>query len=691
MAEEQQNTHQLQHQRQQQQLGRADSTIAGDAAAKKFYNTFRALRGKETTFDQMLASEIEADNLEMEIVDLMIFISNNPIPVGYGKSFKPPGVDEDDDEPNDEPVKVLTEKTLLQYVGNIVQQFRHKFPNHEEFVGLGQHDSPEFWTRLQSRLGTALHRYHLQIGSDYYFGDTEVRPIYSTNNYLPPPTTECNDYVSLLDLRFILKKLISTAKPADSGVVDDGPLQRRAIILMTFMCVARGGEVKFIDTSRFMYHPFLGCTDFVWTEMKTMNRYSMPVYPNKSTYETDVYHALGSWWLVEGGLHRTAAEQGYHTFLFPSLHRIRNDSVTKKITTIIRDTLPERINQQLRKGYSAKSLRKGSVTQLMMTPGLALSDICGRSGHSTGANIDSYADKRNVMLGLRGGKALAEWTNVNAPVHVPRFECLFEIEGGVITPEIVDKYIDKMFAVSIEAFMPGNHLYAVLRICAASLIMYHNQLTAKHPTNPITSKLLRIAREMNMTFKDLDHWSSIITQDFCSRNPEVAPPTDDFLGLTATLSQVVSQVNMHNTKLDHLVTQCRSRDGAYELVKDETSRLHDQLAQRDAALAELREKLAEKDSRLATFKRLLQSPDGSGQRVRQRLEGTMDSVATSTPTSTPSDVDGVETMGANNGHEDAVEMDLHYGAEAEQVNSSKKSLKGRRYKTCLFNATMVIT
>ena len=124
-----------------------------------------------------------------------------------------------------------------------------------------------------------------------------------TNNYLPPPTTECNDYVSLIDLRYILKHLISDAKPADSGFVEDGTLQRRAIILMTFMCVARGGEVKFIDTSRFMYHPFLGCTDLVWTEMKMMNRYSMPVFPNKSTYETDVYHALGSWWLVEGGLH----------------------------------------------------------------------------------------------------------------------------------------------------------------------------------------------------------------------------------------------------------------------------------------------------------------------------------------------------------------------------------------------------
>ena len=55
MAEEQQQQQQYNHQLQQQALlaGRAESTIGGDAAAKKFYNTFRALRGKETTFDQM--------------------------------------------------------------------------------------------------------------------------------------------------------------------------------------------------------------------------------------------------------------------------------------------------------------------------------------------------------------------------------------------------------------------------------------------------------------------------------------------------------------------------------------------------------------------------------------------------------------------------------------------------------------
>jgi hypothetical protein len=350
---------------------------------------------KATIFDEMLPAEIEADNLEMEIVDLMIFISNNPIPQNYGKLFQPPpGRAAQGEEDVEEPVKLLASSTLVKYVGGIIQLFRNKFPDHEDFDGLGKHDSPEFWSRLHSQFGTAVTRFHHQIGSEYILADNDIQPIYSSNQYTPPPT-QIQDYVSLIDLQYILKKLIKDAKPGGRGVVDDGPLQRRALIALTFMCVAWGGEVKFIDTNRFMYHPMLGCLDLVWTELKTTNRYSMPVFPNKSTYESDVFHCLGGWFLCEDGLHRSHNEQGFETFLFPSLHRIRNDSVTKKITSAIRGVLPNNLTQEMVKRYSAKSLRKGSITQLMMKPGLTVGDVCGRSGHSTGTNIDTYADKRN--------------------------------------------------------------------------------------------------------------------------------------------------------------------------------------------------------------------------------------------------------------------------------------------------------
>ena len=39
-------------------------------------------------------------------------------------------------------------------------------------------------------------------------------------------------------------------------------------------------------------------------------------------------------------------------------------------------------------------------------------------------------------------------------------------------------------------------------------------------------------------------------------------------------------------------------------------------------------------------------------------------------------LDGAATMGAGDGHGDAFQMDLRYGAEAAQVNSTKQSLRG---------------
>ena len=107
---------------------------------------------------------------------------------------------------------------------------------------------------------------------------------------------------------------------------------------------------------------------------------------------------------------------------------------------------------------SAKSLRKGSASELCLHPKLNdLSDICNRTGHSFATNIDSYADKRNVTRSTRGGKALAGWEEPKGVVKPPIFECL-----GDDTPPSVQRLIEKLFVVHVPAFMPGGHLRGVL-------------------------------------------------------------------------------------------------------------------------------------------------------------------------------------------------------------------------------------
>lgn len=217
----------------QRQLGRAPSTIRVDGSVINFYNTFRALKGKTTTFEQMLPAEIENDNLENEMVDLMYFCSNNPIPrAPFNAGFLPRGSG---------PIKILSSDSLLQYVGNIIKLLCNKFPEHDAFANLEEREQPEFWKRLRPQFSAALGQYHIKIGSDYQFGEITVRPLYSSNLFTAP-YADSVEYVSAIDLKYICKELIRSADAA--GAVNDGSLQHRAIILTTFLAAARGEKLS---------------------------------------------------------------------------------------------------------------------------------------------------------------------------------------------------------------------------------------------------------------------------------------------------------------------------------------------------------------------------------------------------------------------------------------------------------------
>jgi hypothetical protein len=59
-----------------------------------------------------------------------------------------------------------------------------------------------------------------------------------------------------------------------------------------------------------------------------------------------------------------------------------NTSVTKKISLIIQGALPIGIPKPLKDEYTAKSVRRGAVSELLMHPGLnGIPDVCGRTGH----------------------------------------------------------------------------------------------------------------------------------------------------------------------------------------------------------------------------------------------------------------------------------------------------------------------
>ena len=386
-------------------VGRADSTIAADNAALKCFNTYRRVSLEKGTFDEMPYVEIEVDNFQNSIADFAEFLRTTPIPRNYTGDFDPPASAQD----SDEPIRVITSAVLSGYIGKIVKLHHLRYPGHEDFHGLDKFkntDVPQWWTDMRVRFIKDCDRYHLSINGEYVSGETAKRPIYRINGLSGITAEDWNDanirdFISLIDLVGIVKSLTRKASASQSYVID-GPLQHRLLVVTTYLCAGRGGEAKFVDFNKWMYHPPYGCVDIVWTEAKTLKKYAMPMVSDKSQWSCDFFHALASYFMCEGGLIRTGEQAPIENFLFVNLHKKKNETVTKKITSIIRSNLPRGTPDELKNDVSAKSLRIGSVSHLTVHRDLNnMTDVTGRSGHSTGTSVDSYADERNMFRALR--------------------------------------------------------------------------------------------------------------------------------------------------------------------------------------------------------------------------------------------------------------------------------------------------
>eukprot|EP00956_Cyclotella_meneghiniana_P033838 scaffold99411_cov129-Cyclotella_meneghiniana.AAC.1 len=206
-----------------------------------------------------------------------------------------------------------------------------------------------------------------------------------------------------------------------------------------------------------------------------------------------------------------------------------------------------------------------------------MTDVTGRSGHSTGTSVDSYADERNMFRGLPGGMALAGWDDTRAQIRAPNFSCL------TATDEVIDRFIDNLFTVSVKAFKRGGKLWSVLRICACTLVMYHNTVTSEMSTaNVISSKLMEVARKASITDVSfpasspeivLSQWSEIIMNSFKQSNQELQTASPSLQSLTTTVIQQTSALTSMGAALQELTVHIKKKDAVYSAQNDQLSAL----------------------------------------------------------------------------------------------------------------------
>jgi hypothetical protein len=142
----------------------------------------------------------------------------------------------------------------------------------------------------------------LSVGSEFTFGKTTVCPLYLNNQFIGCGShgdLHINDFILAIDLNNIVGCLMKEAKLDCNR---EGKLQHQAWLTTLFAAVGHGGEIKFVDTANWMWHPRYEVTDIGWMELKMREKHAMPMVPHKEHYHADFYHAVGSYWAVEGGL-----------------------------------------------------------------------------------------------------------------------------------------------------------------------------------------------------------------------------------------------------------------------------------------------------------------------------------------------------------------------------------------------------
>jgi hypothetical protein len=560
--------------RQTQNMGLAESTIGVKNAAKNFGEYFRKLNDLHP-LDDAIYEEFADENLKAYFFALCKWASSTAIPAYANENMQPS---------NPENKRLCQRNSIEKYIIQIKEWVKSKFPNHPDFQSPENNFNPSWWNELLEHFRVRCDRYHQTIKGqgDIVFGETSYQPLFRTNEFEQIPgiaergpyfrdpensldpwfpsfddtnLTQKNDLISKIDLTYMLKNLCRNA----STLCVNDKLQHRCWLLLLHLAAGRGGEIKFVNFKEWMWHGWAQALDIGWTEVKVLQKYPMPMVMDAHGWLFNVFHALGSFWMVEDGLYRTPRQMaaGHRNYLFPHLHAMAASKVTDKVTEVMRGTLPADTPPEIMRAFSGKSARSGAVTQLSLTPFIGIFELAARSGHKTGLAIDYYTDKSTIRNSLPGAKALAGYSRPDMIISVPLLEWL-----ETPNQDAAIKFAKALFKTNIEDFQIGKRLFCVVKICAATLLMYHCQVTYDlSPSNAISTKMRDIARAVNLRDANypamepeavLDHWSEILHKKWREVNQTANECKADLGSISNTLNGLVaSNASLQNEIRDN--------------------------------------------------------------------------------------------------------------------------------------------
>jgi len=239
-------------------------------------------------------------------------------------------------------------------------------------------------------------------------------------------------------------------------------------LIDTADAVGRPVELKFGNYVDWSYDLKVGCPNTPWTQSKTLKKSGMSRICDDH-FCFDWLCTMGAYFMC-GGLTRDEDQvtKGQMNTVFPKLQDGSNNNVAKKLTETIRSSLAaDGVPLDVRMKYSAKSLRKGMITEIAMASHITLFNVCARSGHSSGLTVDTYLDEMNPLRSLPAANALHGNPLNMKPVMPDIYAAV-----GKAHQEQVNKLMDELFAVDVPDFKRGGRLNIILDICFSAMMRH---------------------------------------------------------------------------------------------------------------------------------------------------------------------------------------------------------------------------
>ena len=238
--------------------------------------------------------------------------------------------------------------------------------------------------------------------------------------------------------------------------------------------------------------------------------------------------------LMGFGLQRSPIDltRGIAKFVFPEDQMKTAQNMTRNLSIAIRSTMHRRTPASFVNSVSTRSIRISTITDMMSCGRLTVPQICVRSGHATGTNLDSYADQDNFIRSLPAGHVLASNPEDTDHVWIPDVSVL-PLSWKPMLVEFHGHGVLSCFGV--EEFLPGGELHCFgWKITAVALLKYCVFEKLYGENHSFVTHMRDLARKSKFAIPDtdlahpisaLEHVSDTLRQEFDRHNAHLAKPS----------------------------------------------------------------------------------------------------------------------------------------------------------------------